>query len=100
MNPPLTKLSVLSKITTYLTLVRPHLEYSTTVLDSHTKELINQLERIQRQAARFVCSNYNQTSSVTSMQKDLQWDTLECRRCVARLTMLHKIQTRQAAISA
>ncbi|XP_072037413.1 uncharacterized protein [Amphiura filiformis] len=50
-------------------------------------ELKQQLESIQRKAA----SNYRKTSSPTSMMAELEWDTLELRRKVDRLTLMHKI---------
>ena len=38
--------------TAYNTLVRPQLEYSSAVLDPYTKYKINQIEMVQRRAAR------------------------------------------------
>ena len=88
------------KATAYQTLVRPHLEFSSTVWDPYTQELKDQLEKVQRRSARFVCNDYRHTSSVTTMLDSLQWDTLETRRKVARLTMLLKIHHSQTAIPA
>ena len=42
----------------YTTLVRPVLEYESSVLDQYTIQQINALERVQRQAARFVTADY------------------------------------------
>ena len=84
----------------YQTLVRPLLEYATIIWDPYTQEQKDKLEMIQRRAARFVCRDYNRTSSVTTMLKSLQWDTLESRRKVARISMLHKIHHGQAAVPA
>ena len=88
------------KSTAYQTLVRPHLEYLSTVWDPYTQEFKDQIERVQRRSARFVCKDYKRTSRVTSMLKSLQWDTLEHRRKVARLSMFHKIHHGQTAIPA
>jgi hypothetical protein len=41
--------------------------------------------------ARYVTNRYGNTSSVTSMLGDLEWDTLETRRKKIRLTMMYKI---------
>ena len=38
----------------YKTFVRPHIEYSATVLDPHTASDINKVEVVQRRAARLV----------------------------------------------
>ncbi|XP_072036699.1 uncharacterized protein [Amphiura filiformis] len=88
------------KATAYQTLVRPHLEYSSTIWDPHTQDLKDQLEKIQRRAVRFVCNDFRRTSSVTAMLNALQWDTLETRRKAARLSMFHKIHHGQTAIPA
>ena len=49
----------------YETYVRPILEYASTVWDPHTIELTNQLEMVQRRAARFVTADYRRRHSVT-----------------------------------
>ena len=64
------------KSTAYLTLVRPHLECSLIAFVHYAQELKDQIERVQRRSARFVCKDYKRTSSVTSMLKSLQWDIL------------------------
>ncbi len=75
----------------YNTLVRPTLEYSSTVWSPHTAVCTNKIEVVQRHAAHFVLQRYHNTSSVTSMLESLQWQTLAQRREIARLTMLYKI---------
>jgi len=46
------------------------------------------LEKIQHRAARFMCNNYSNYDSVTSMLDMLNWPSLEQRR---RLAILHSI---------
>ena len=64
----------------YNTYVRPQLEYCSTIWNPWQKTLSQKMESVQRSAARYVCNNYNYTSSVTSMLKSLNWNTLEYRR--------------------
>jgi hypothetical protein len=80
--------------TSYLTIIRPTLEYAAMVWDPTTQTLIQTLENVQRSAARFVINDYtNRTPGcVTSMLTSLEWQTLEQRRRISRLVMMYKIQ--------
>ena len=86
------------KETAYISLVRSVLEYSSTVWDPHTEKEISQIEKIQRNAARFVKNNYSRHSSVTQMMHDLKWKPLESRRRENRLVLLYKIINNLVAI--
>ena len=55
------------------------------------KHTVQDLEAVQRRAARFVKNDYRFTSSVTAMLQDLEWHTLEERRWAIKATMLFKI---------
>ena len=81
-----------AKANAYKTYVRPVMEYASSVWSPHTANHIEQLEMVQRRAARFVKNDYAWTSSVTSMLTDLKWNTLLQRREATRLTMLYKIK--------
>lgn len=82
----------------YKSLVRPHLEYCCSVWDPHTISEIQTLERIQRQAARYVTADYRRTSSVSVMISKLKWPSLSSRRAVSRLTMVYRIMNNLVAI--
>ena len=70
------------KSTAYTTLVRPQLEYASTVWSPHTATNIIKLEAVQRRAARWATRDY-QRSSVTR--------TLELRHIDSRLILMYKI---------
>ena len=88
------------KSTAYKTLVRPQLEYASTVLSPHTDIDINKLESVQRRAARWVTRDYQYTSSVSTMLQDLNWRTLDQRRIDSRLVLLYKVTYDLVAIPA
>ena len=75
----------------YETLVRPSLEYATCAWSPHTQASNKKVEKVQRIAARFVSGDYRRDSSVTSMCKQLNWDTLEKRRSLRDMVLFHKI---------
>ena len=77
----------------YQTMVRPTLEYASTVWDPYQQVHIRALESIQRRAARFVTGRYRDRTPgcMTAMVQQLQWHTLAQRRLTSRLVMLYKI---------
>ena len=76
----------------YCALVRPHLEYASAAWDPYLQKDKTQLEAVQRRAARFVKNEYSrEPGTVTSLYRELDWDTLEKRRKILRLTMFHKM---------
>ena len=89
MNLPINSVKV--NETAYKGIVRPILEYSSSVWDPHHQKYKSQLEMVQRRVARFTLGRYNNQSSVSDMLYQLQWETLEDRRRKARLTMFFKI---------
>ena len=68
------------------------LEYSSGVWDlPHLQKDIDNVERVNRRAARFVLGDHRQQSiSVSVMMEKLQWPTLEHRKN-QRLTTMFKV---------
>ena len=75
----------------YVTLVRPTLEYSAAIWDPHLIKHKDSLERPQRWAARWIKRDYHTRASVTAMLRDLRLDPLENRRMPSSLTMMFKV---------
>ena len=86
------------KTKVYKALVRPRLEYCSTLWDPHSKCATQRLEMVQRRSARYVLRRYHNISSVSDMLDHLQWPTLAQRRCCYRLTLLYKITYNLVAI--
>ena len=75
----------------YKSLVRPILEYERTVWDPHYNGLNDELENVQKRAARFVTRNYSyETGSMTGILEELKWETLQKKRIDNRLILLYK----------
>ena len=89
------------KYVAYTTMVRPRLEYSSTVWDTRLTSDIHTLEQVQRRAARFVHRNYTQHTPgcVTNMVQSHGWESLQQRRYMDRLSVIFKIHHRQIDIS-
>ena len=82
-----------TKAQCYKTLVRPILEYASPVWDPYTASNIDQLERVQRRAARFVVGDYKTTSSTSQMIRDLEWPSLQQRREDSKVVLMYRIKT-------
>ena len=80
-----------TKLSAYFSMVRPIVEYCSTVWNPYTREYTKKVEMVQRRAARYVTNRYHNTSSVTSMLDHLEWESLEARRAKNQLTMFFKI---------
>lgn len=91
------------KIAAYHTLIRPQLEYCSSVWSPHTVNNIDKIQAVQRRSARSIMNDWtsrrtakvlNQgitTGSPTEMQKALKWSPLEERRAKAKVLMFYKI---------
>ena len=82
----------------YKSLVRPQVEYASSVWSPYTKTGIHKVEKVQRRAVRWVKQDYSPLTSVTKLQQELGWRTLEHRRYDNRLIMFYKIYHNLVAI--
>ena len=75
----------------YKGLMRPVLDYGSSVWDPPGVVLQEELESVQKRAARFVTGNYNyETGSMTGILGQLRWESLKKRRKDNRLILLYK----------
>jgi hypothetical protein len=75
----------------YITLVRPTLEYASSIWSLSKKDSINKVEAVQRRIVRLATGDYQHTSSVTAMLQQLQWQTLQSRRAYAQRVMMYNL---------
>ena len=72
-------------------MMRPILEYGSSIWDPHPDKLQKKLEKVQNRAARFVTRNYvYETWSMTGILGQLKWESLKKRRKDNRLILLYK----------
>ena len=76
----------------YETYIRPILEYSSSVWDPHNKNEINELEKVQKRAARFVSGNFDYRASSEKLVQNLNWLTLAERRNINKVILFYKAQ--------
>ena len=75
----------------YKTLVRPILEYESSVWDPYTQGFQEELEKVQNRAARFVTrNNTREPGSMTGIIEQLKWESLKKRRKDNRLILVYK----------
>ena len=73
-------------------LVRPLFEYAAPIYIPINTETEN-VEKVQRTAAWWVCRRWHNTSSVDDMFDELEWPSLEDRRLKSSLTFFYKIHS-------
>ena len=85
------KLDRKSLQTIYLTFIRPILEYADVVWSNCTQYEINELDKIQNEAARIV-TGATKLVSINSLIKETGWETLLTRRKKHKLFLFYKMQ--------
>ena len=85
------KLDRQSLQTIYISFIRPQLEYADVVWDNCTQYEVNDLEKIQNEAARIV-SGATQLVSINSLLLETGWETLSSRRKKHKLQLFFKMQ--------
>jgi len=79
------------KVICFKSMVRPILEYASSIWAPHTNVNIQRLEAVQRRAARFCFNNFSPYSSVTSMLQSLDLQSLQTRRNISKLIIMYKM---------
>ena len=80
-------------------MVRPILEYGSSVWNPHPNKLQEELEIVQNRAARFVTrNNVYETASMTSILGQLKWESLKQGKKDNRLILLYNVLKGKAMI--
>ena len=77
----------------YISLVRSILDYGSIVWDTYLKQDSEKLERVQKEAARFITGGYRtrEEGFVTGMLQSLELSSSENRRSSNRLIFKYKV---------
>lgn len=73
----------------YITFIRPKLEYASSIWHPSQAYLAADLEAVQNRAVRFISSCYSRKTSITALKHSLAIPSLESRRIISRLCLLH-----------
>jgi hypothetical protein len=87
-----------TKALAYTIVVRPALEYATSVWNPHLTYQENNIEMIQRRAARFVLNKKYKDPVSEDIRNILKWDSLKIRRLLQQQIMWFKIQNKLVSI--
>ena len=67
------------------------LEYASTAWNPHTNRDTENIEKVQRRAARFVANDYRRSTNSQELVNKLKWESLEARRLLSQVTLFYKI---------
>jgi hypothetical protein len=77
----------------YFSLVRPRLEYASSIWDPLEVGLVTELEREQRRSTRHVKGRYDNLASVISLLHNIGSQSLSDRRSNFRISLLDKFHS-------
>ncbi len=83
----------------YFSLIRPIMEYASSVWDPSHVGLINAIEMVQRSAARFCTNRFGQLDSVMNMIEELGWTSLSSRRYANRLSLFSVVYSNKDGLA-
>ena len=75
----------------YFTFIRPILEYACVIFDNCTQYELNDIEKVQLEAARIV-SGTTKLVSLALLYEELGWEQLSSRRRKYKLVLFYKMQ--------
>ena len=82
----------------YKALVWPQLGYASTIWSPWQRYHVDDVEKVQCRSARYIDNDYRSDSSVSTMIKNLHWDSLETWRTKSSLVMFYKMINNLAVI--
>ena len=74
------------------------MEYASSVWSPHQIENKNDLEMVQRRAARRICKDFSRDTSGAALVQKLKLEELEQRRDAGRVTMMYKIMNDEVSV--
>ena len=75
----------------YKSLIWPQLQYTSTVCSPWQRYLVGAIKKVQGHSACYIYNNYHSDSSVSTIIKNLHWDSLEAWRTKSTLVMLYRM---------